>query len=105
MAIDLATFIRNRSAIPAEELARFAGQWVAWSPDGTHIVAGSSESEEAVAELLESMGRSLEDHVFGYIPRPTEVAFGIDSLDVRFPPSAGGVNGTSPSGTPTATAG
>ena len=37
-------FLKNRAAIPVEELARFAGEWVAYNPEGTAIVAHSAES-------------------------------------------------------------
>ena len=42
MAIDWAEFIKNRSEIPPEALEKYMGQWIAWSPDGTHIVAASA---------------------------------------------------------------
>lgn len=70
MPIDMKTFIKNRSEIPPEELDKYAGQWIAWSPDGTHIIAGSSESEEALVELLEKMGRDPFDCVYGYLEPP-----------------------------------
>ncbi len=67
MAIDWAKFIKNRNEIPLEELDKYAGQWIAWKQDGTGIEAGSSESEEALIELLEQTGRDPFDYVFGYI--------------------------------------
>jgi len=67
MAIDMKEFIKNRSEIPLEELAKYAGQWIVWKQDGTGIEAGSSESEEALIELLEKTGRNPSDYVFGYI--------------------------------------
>lgn len=67
MVIDWGRFIKNRSEIPLEELDKYAGQWIVWSPDGTHIAAGSGESEEALIELLEKTGRDPSDYVFGYI--------------------------------------
>jgi len=33
-------FLANPPAVPVEKLAKYAGQWVAWSPDDTHIAAG-----------------------------------------------------------------
>ena len=46
MASYLATrrrFLENRAAFPVAELAKYAGQWVAWSPDGSHIAASSHD--------------------------------------------------------------
>jgi hypothetical protein len=95
MSIDWAKFIKNRSAIPLEELDRFAGQWVAWSPDGTHIVAGSSESEEALWRQLEAAGHNSFDFVFGYIPAPDELNLGALSLPGQPPvPDRGSGSGT-----------
>jgi hypothetical protein len=35
--------LRNRPAFPAEELAKYAGKYVAWSPDGTRIIAADED--------------------------------------------------------------
>jgi Family of unknown function (DUF5678) len=61
-------FIPNRQAFPLEELEKYAGQWVAWSPDGTHIVAASSESPEAVEDAVVAAGHDPEKCVFSYVP-------------------------------------
>ena len=36
-------YLANRTMFPLEELAKYSGQWVAWSPDGTRIVAHATE--------------------------------------------------------------
>jgi hypothetical protein len=46
-------FLANRAAFPVEELAKYAGQWVAWSPDGTRIAA-SAPSPEFLDGILEA---------------------------------------------------
>jgi hypothetical protein len=38
-------FLENRAAFPVEELAKYSGQWVAWSPDGTRVAASASNPE------------------------------------------------------------
>ena len=35
--------LRNRQAFSAEELVRYAGKYVAWSPDGTRIIAADED--------------------------------------------------------------
>lgn len=35
--------LRNRNAFPAEELAKFAGKYVAWSQEGTRIIAADED--------------------------------------------------------------
>jgi hypothetical protein len=49
------TFLANRAAFPVEDLAKYAGQWVAWSPDGTRIAA-SARSPELLDGILEANG-------------------------------------------------
>ena len=48
-------FLANRAAVPVEELAKYAGQWVAWSPDGTRIAA-SAPNPELLDGILEANG-------------------------------------------------
>ncbi|MBI1914064.1 MAG: hypothetical protein HYS12_04915 [Planctomycetes bacterium] len=45
--MDMQQLLRNRQRFPPEELARYVGQYVAFSPDGTRIVA----SDEDLARL------------------------------------------------------
>jgi hypothetical protein len=44
-------FERNREQLPAAERDRWAGQHVAWSWDGTRIVAGADTLPNLLAEL------------------------------------------------------
>jgi hypothetical protein len=80
MPIDMQTFIKNRQAFPLEELAKYAGQWVAWGPDGTKILASSSESEAAVYDLLKQEGHDLSECCLSYVPGPDEIILGGLSL-------------------------
>src|SRR5687767_11476104 len=50
-------FLANRAAFPAQELAKFAGQWVAWSQDGTRIAA-SAASPELLDAILAANGEN-----------------------------------------------
>ncbi|MBI1915956.1 MAG: hypothetical protein HYS12_14660 [Planctomycetes bacterium] len=60
-------FLKNREEFPEEELLRYAGQWIAWSPDGTAIVASSAESEAVVYQTLQARGYDLAKCCVGYI--------------------------------------
>jgi hypothetical protein len=48
-------FLANRAAFPVADLAKYAGQWVAWSPDGTRIAA-CARSPELLDAILEANG-------------------------------------------------
>jgi hypothetical protein len=60
-------FLANRGVFPAEELARYAGLWVAWSPDGTRVAA-SAEALETLEGLLRKAGEDPAECVFEGIP-------------------------------------
>lgn len=66
---DLSTFREfeeNRSRFPAEALVPFAGQHVAWSPDGRQILASAATPEELEQRLAE-LGIPEEQAVLGYV--------------------------------------
>jgi hypothetical protein len=46
MRVDVGVYEANRSRFTAEELAKYKGQWVAFSPDGSRIVANSEDLAE-----------------------------------------------------------
>ena len=61
----------NRVTFPAAELARYCGQWVAFSPDGRRILAGA-EAVECVEEQLAALGEDPQEVVLEYIPGPED---------------------------------
>ena len=64
---DLSHFPANRRQFPLDELAKYAGQYVAWSPDGTQILA-SGLTEEAVEATLQAAGLAASQVVGEFIP-------------------------------------
>jgi hypothetical protein len=71
--MNLEQFIKNRNAFPADELNRYAGEHVAWSPDGTGILASNRDPLKVLAAVKD----------LGYDPAetpiediPTEDTFG-----------------------------
>ncbi len=60
-------FLANRALFPVDELVKYAGQWVAWSPDGTHIAA-SARSPELLDGLLKANGEDPTQCVVEGIP-------------------------------------
>ena len=66
---DLSHFEENRSKFPLEELAKYGGKHVAFSPDGTRIV-GSGDSEEELDANLEAAGIPFSQVVYSYVDPP-----------------------------------
>ena len=69
---DLSEFARNRGQIPAEELAQYAGCYIAFSADGKQILA-SAGTEEELEERLRAAGIDPSQVVGSYVP-PSGVA-------------------------------
>jgi len=63
---DLGSDDENRRNFPPDELAKYAGRYVAFSLDGTRILA-SGESMEAVEEHLTAAGIDPRQVVGSYI--------------------------------------
>ncbi len=72
---DRQRFLANRSAFPLAELASYAGQWIAWSPDGSRIVAHSQDLE-ALDGLVLKAGNDPEECVIEGIPAQDTVIGG-----------------------------
>jgi hypothetical protein len=63
---DLSHYDENRARFPLDELVKYAGQYVAFSPDGKRIVA-SGETEEEVDRKLLAAGIHPSQVVGSYI--------------------------------------
>jgi hypothetical protein len=57
----------NRAEFPPEELAKYVGQYVAWSADGTRILASDEDSLRLMA-TIDGMGIDRGETVIGYVP-------------------------------------
>jgi hypothetical protein len=72
--IDLAVFQRNVRQFSSEQLAPYWGKQVAYSADGTQILAAGDTDEELDA-LLARLGIGTDEVVFGYVDDPNVVQF------------------------------
>jgi hypothetical protein len=60
-------YYENRRNFPPEELAKYYGRHVAYSWDGSSIVA-NGDSYEEVQEKVKAAGLDPSRVVFGYVP-------------------------------------
>lgn len=77
--MDLQQLLRNRAQFPPEELAKHAGKYVAWSPDGTRIVA-SDEDPIRLDAAIPAAGYDPADVLISFVDHPDEVILGGASL-------------------------
>ena len=75
MSQDMGLFLRNRARFSLQELAKYRGRFVAWSPDGTRIVA-SCDHEEDLDRLVRAAGEKPEDCIVGAVPEADAVLGG-----------------------------
>jgi hypothetical protein len=78
----LDAYIENRAKFPVEELARHAGNWVAFSPDGSRVL-DSCESLAELDRLLKQAGTDIENVVFERIPTDDMVPSGAALSDLQ----------------------
>lgn len=64
-------FGENNERFPVEELWRHIGQHVAWSRDGTHLLAGAGSLDELFRKLDEA-GIDLRHVVLDYVDDPAK---------------------------------
>ena len=73
--MDMQKYLKNRQQFPPEELEKYAGKYVAWSPDGTRIIA-SDDDYAKVAQAVDASGYDPAEIVMEPIPFPDEVVLG-----------------------------
>lgn len=66
---DLSHYWENRNKFPPEELAKYWGKHVAFSPDGTRILASGDTWEELDA-ALDAAGIPCSQVVYSYVEFP-----------------------------------
>jgi hypothetical protein len=67
--LDYETFDANRRRFPPEELLKYAGQNIAWTWDGTRILASGKDLAD-LEKKLEALGIDASKVVVDYIDPP-----------------------------------
>ncbi len=75
--MNMQVYLKNRLAFPHEELAKHRGEWVAWSPDGTRMVA-TTRDPKALDDLVRAAGEDPEECPIEGIPDADCVIGGLD---------------------------
>lgn len=78
-AMTVKSYRENRKLIPIEELATHQGKWVAFSRDGTEVIA-SAKTPETLARKVAAKGKQPQHVVLEYLERATTVLGGAELL-------------------------
>jgi hypothetical protein len=73
--VDVQRFQTNRQRFAPEELAKYAGQYVAWSPDGTSILASHTD-ELQLARAIQTAGYNSAEVLIAFVPAEDEILLG-----------------------------
>ena len=64
------SFFENQRNFPREQLLQYAGQHIAWSWDGTRVLASDPDEADLVRKLA-AAGHDPQRVVFDYVDPPT----------------------------------
>ena len=73
--MDIQQFQRNRQQYPSDQLAKYQGQYVAWSPDGRSILA-AADDELQLAKTIKAAGLNTAEVLIAFVPENDEVLLG-----------------------------
>jgi hypothetical protein len=73
--MDMQLFQKNRQQFPPEELARYAGKFVAWRPDGAGII-DANEDELQLAKAIQIAGYNSAEILIAFVPAADEILLG-----------------------------
>lgn len=65
--MDMQEFLRNRQEFPSEELAKYRGKYIAWSPDGKKVIASDKDPMNVIA-AIKGYGYNEADCVLSSVP-------------------------------------
>ena len=75
-----AAYRTNRASFPRSELEKYRGMWIAFNPNGTHIVASGSTFGQA-DQQVRAAGEDPNAVVFERVPGPDDdICFGSEEF-------------------------
>ena len=73
--MSLQRYLKNRQQFPVEELEKYAGKYVAWSPEGDRIIASDGDPL-SLEKSLRELGFDPAEINVSSVPYPDEVILG-----------------------------
>jgi len=73
--MNMQEFMKNRQQFPAEELWKYINKYVAWSPDGTKIIA-SDDDELRLDAAIRAAGYDSSEVLVSFVPDPDDIILG-----------------------------
>ena len=73
--MDMKEFLQNRRQFPLDQLAKYAGKHVAWSPDGASIVASDEDLAKVIA-AVQVLGFDPAECVVSCVPSSDAIVGG-----------------------------
>jgi len=69
-------YIEKRAVFPVEEMDKYSGCWIAFSPDGSSILGSGKSLDDLRKGLRETYGGDLDALVFERIPTDDMIVSG-----------------------------
>ena len=73
--MNMQEFLKNRQKLPAQELEKYVGMYVAWRPDGAAIIA-SDKDELHLDTAVRAAGYHPADVLISFVPPFDQVILG-----------------------------
>jgi hypothetical protein len=73
--MDMREFMKNRAQVSPAEVDQYAGNYIAWSPDGKCIIAADQDPMKVIA-MVKAAGFDPTECVLSSVPAAEEVVLG-----------------------------
>jgi hypothetical protein len=73
--MDMERMLKNRQLFAPDKLIKYAGKYVAWSPDGDNIIASNAD-ETLLDHEVTAAGYDPAEVLVSFVPFPDEIVLG-----------------------------